>query len=85
MPDINLLVYAYNGGAPDHEAAKRWREGLVNGSQRVGVPWIVATGFVRLMTHLRALTAPVSPTDPIALGSGTLTTPKGIHIPIDTF
>ena len=66
-PDINLLVYAYNDGAPDHEAAKRWWEGLVNGAERVGVPWIVATGFVRLMTHPRALTAPVSPTDAIAL------------------
>ena len=69
VPDINLLVYAYNDGAPDHEAARRWWEGLVNGAERVGVPWIVATGFVRLMTHPRVLTAPVSPTDAIALVS----------------
>ena len=67
VPDINLLVYAYNDGAPDHEAARRWWEDLVNGAERVGVPWIVATGFVRLMTHPRALTAPVSPTDAISL------------------
>ena len=67
VPDINLLVYAYNDGAPDHEAARRWWEDLVNGAERVGVPWVVATGFVRLMTHPRALTAPVPPTDAIAL------------------
>ncbi|MCY4121188.1 MAG: type II toxin-antitoxin system VapC family toxin [Acidobacteria bacterium] len=67
VPDINLLVYAYNDGAPNHEAARRWWEGLVNGAERVGVPWIVATGFVRLMTHPRALTAPGSPTDAISL------------------
>ena len=66
VPDINLLVYAYNDGAPDHEAAGRWWEGLVNGAERVGVPWMVSTGFVRLMTHPRALTAPIAPVDAIA-------------------
>ena len=66
VPDINLLVYAYNDDAPHHEAAKRWWEGLVNGEERVGVPWVVSTGFVRLMTHPRALAAPISQADAIA-------------------
>lgn len=61
LPDINLLVYAYNDGAPDHAKARKWWEGLVNGVERVGVPWIVAAGFVRLMTHPRILTNPLSP------------------------
>ena len=65
VPDINLLVYAYNDGAPHHEAARGWWQDLVNGSERVGVPWIVSTGFVRLMTHPRALTSPISPADAI--------------------
>ena len=66
VPDINLLVYAYNDGAAHHGTASRWWEGLVNGAERVGVPWIVSTGFVRLMTHPRALTAPISPVAAIA-------------------
>ncbi len=65
VPDINLLVYAYNDGAPFHDAAKRWWEDSMNGTERVGVPWIVATGFVRLMTHPSALEFPVSPTDAV--------------------
>ena len=70
VPDLNLLVYAYNDGAPYHRAAKRWWEGLINGTERVGVPWIVATGFVRLMTHPAALASPVSPVDAVRhLGS----------------
>ena len=60
VPDINLLVYAYNDGAPNHAAAKRWWEGLINGSEKVGIPWVVLTGFVRLMTHPRVLTSPLS-------------------------
>ena len=66
VPDINLLVYAFNDGAPHHGAARLWWEGLLNGAERVGVPWVVSTGFVRLMTHPRALTSPTSPTDAIA-------------------
>ena len=66
VPDINLLVYAYNDGAPHHGTASRWWEGLVNGAERVGVPWIVSTGFVRLMTHPRVVAAPISPVDAIA-------------------
>jgi len=28
IPDVNLLVYAYNADAPFHPAAKRWWEGF---------------------------------------------------------
>ena len=38
VPDISLLVYAYNEAAPFHEQARRWWEGVVNGTERVGVP-----------------------------------------------
>ncbi len=67
VPDINLLVYAYNDGTPRHDAARQWWEGLVNGTERVGVPWVVSIGFVRLMTHPAALTVPKSPSDAIEL------------------
>ena len=61
VPDLNLLVYAHNDATPFHDAARRWWEGLVNGSERVGVPWIVTVGFVRLMTHPSVLAHPVTP------------------------
>jgi toxin-antitoxin system PIN domain toxin len=65
IPDLNLLVYAHNDGAPFHDSAKLWWEGLVNGAERVGVPWIVIAGFVRLMTHPRVLARPVDPEDAV--------------------
>ncbi len=61
VPDVNLLVYAYNEGSPHHGAAKRWWEDLINGDEMVGVSWVVATGFVRLMTHPRVLVRPATP------------------------
>ena len=65
VPDLNLLVYAYNDGANHHAPARRWWEDLVNGTERVGVPWVVSTGFVRLMTHPKVLTHPVAPTEAV--------------------
>ena len=65
IPDLNLIVYAHYDGAPYHQAAKHWWEGLVNGSERVGIPWVVATGFVRLMTHPRVVTNPATPEEAV--------------------
>ena len=61
VPDLNLLVYAYSDGAPFHESARRWWEGLVNGTERVGISWVVATGFVRLLTHPSVRERPATP------------------------
>ncbi len=61
VPDLNLLVYAYNTDAPLHDEACVWWEGLMNGRDPVGIPWVVSCGFVRLMTHPRVLDLPMDP------------------------
>ena len=65
VPDLNLLIYAHSDGAPHHDTARRWWESLVNGAERVGVPWVVLTGFVRLMTHPRVLARPARPAEAV--------------------
>lgn len=60
VPDVNLLVYAYNSDAPAHAAARKWWEGLLSGEAPVGIPWAVVVGFVRLMTHPAILVQPMS-------------------------
>ncbi len=65
VPDLNLLVYAYNDAAPFHDSARRWWEGLVNGTERVGVPWVVAAGFMRLLTHPSVRERPATPTQAV--------------------
>ena len=66
VPDVNLLVYAYSDGSPYHDAARRWWEGVVNGTELVGLAWAVISGFTRLMTHPRLITPPMTP--PQAIG-----------------
>jgi len=61
VPDVNLLVYAYNVDAPLHAEARRWWESLLQEGQLIGVPWAVSCGFIRLMTHPRVLETPMEP------------------------
>ena len=51
VPDVNVLVYAYDDTSPQHRAARRWWEAALSASKPIGVPWVVVLAFVRLMTH----------------------------------
>jgi uncharacterized protein len=66
IPDLNLLVYAYNESAPLHAKARAFWEQALSRDLPVGVPWVVVLGFVRLTTHARVLAEPLSATDALA-------------------
>ncbi len=61
IPDINLLAYAYNTDGPHHDKAREWWECCLSERQTVGIPWVVALGFVRIMTSRVVLTDPMAP------------------------
>lgn len=48
--DVNLLIYAVNRDAPLHRQAKPWLEGVISGTETVGLSWIVVLAFLRLTT-----------------------------------
>lgn len=60
LPDLNLLVYTYNSDAPLHQQARRWWETCLDGCQPVAIAWLVALGFVRLMTSRAVLQRPMA-------------------------
>ena len=59
VPDVNLVVYAYNEDAPFHAAAKAWWERCLSEPEPVGLAWAVMLGFVRLMSNRRVLARPM--------------------------
>ncbi len=63
IPDINLLVYAYNSDAPFHEDSRIWLESCLSGRTTVGLPWVVILGFVRIMSSGAVLTSPMTPAE----------------------
>jgi len=58
VPDLNLLVYAYNLDAPGHRRAKAWWESCLSEARPVGLPWVVTLGYLRLTTSRRVLVDP---------------------------
>ena len=60
LVDANLLVYAANRAAPEHDAAGEWLDGHLSGTARIGLPWPSLLGFVRLVTNPAILRQPVS-------------------------
>ena len=61
LVDANLLLYAVNRAAPEHEAARAWLEAQLGGDRRVGLPWESLLAFVRIATHPRAFARPLDP------------------------
>ena len=61
IPDTNLLLYAYDQDARFHDASRQWWQDLVNGTERIGVPWVVSSGFVRLITNPKLMRHPPAP------------------------
>ncbi len=60
LPDINLLLYAYNAVMPQHEKARQWWESALNGTESIGLPHEIPLGFVRIATNPRLQSAAVS-------------------------
>jgi uncharacterized protein len=58
--DLNLIIYAHNRDAPQHEQARRFWQQALSGSERVGLAWSVVLGFLRLTTHPRILPRPLA-------------------------
>jgi uncharacterized protein len=60
IPDLNLLLYAYDAASTNQAAAAAWWEGCINGGQPVGLPHVVLFGFLRLATSARVFVSPMS-------------------------
>jgi toxin-antitoxin system PIN domain toxin len=61
--DANLLVYAANRSAPEHESARPWLDERLSGTARVGLPWPSLLAFVRIVSNPAILRSPVLPSD----------------------
>lgn len=61
LVDANLLLYAANRSAPEHEPARAWLDEQLSGTTRVGLPWPSLLAFVRLATNPLVVRQPVTP------------------------
>jgi toxin-antitoxin system PIN domain toxin len=63
VPDVNLLLYAYDAASPFHAAAARWWETCLSGDEAVGLAPVVVFAFLRLATSRRVFDDPMTPVE----------------------
>ena len=67
IPDVNLLIYAFDQESRFHKQAKAWLENTLSGTEPVGFAWNVLLGFVRISMH--SLRQPLTPEEALGLVS----------------
>jgi toxin-antitoxin system PIN domain toxin len=59
LVDANVLIYAANRAAPEHDTARAWLDARLSGTARVAMPWPSLLAFVRLVTNPLVMRTPV--------------------------
>jgi toxin-antitoxin system PIN domain toxin len=63
LPDVNLLLYAYDSKSARQDTAREWLEETLSGAETVAFPWAVVVGFVRISTNPAIFAAPWDASD----------------------
>src|SRR5262249_47936336 len=59
LPDVNLLLYAYDKDSNFHVKAAAWLEEILS-TEQVFFSWHTITGFLRIITNSKASIAPLT-------------------------
>jgi toxin-antitoxin system PIN domain toxin len=75
LPDVNLLLYAYDSRSARHAPAREWLQQTLSGAETVGMAWIVLLAFIRLSTRAAVVERPLDADAAIALVESWLAQP----------
>ena len=76
LVDANLLLYAYNPRAQEHEKSRIWLEGVLSGTDLVRFAWLTLWAFLRIATNSRVFERPLSTSEAEAAVSSWLAQPS---------
>jgi toxin-antitoxin system PIN domain toxin len=60
VPDINLLLYAYDRDSPFHHRAREWWQDCLSGEEAIGLTHATIFGFIRISTSGRIFPTPLT-------------------------
>lgn len=84
LPDVNILIYAYNNGDVRHPVAREWFEELMNGVARACFCWETINGFIRISTNPAAMQTPYSLNEAHSIIHSWLESPNALFLkPVD--
>ncbi|HAK47019.1 MAG TPA: hypothetical protein DCO79_14025 [Spirochaeta sp.] len=70
-----MLIYVHDSSSKYHERALNWWLSKVHGKEQLGIPWVVALGFVRLLSNNKVTDNPQRPEILLDIISEILTLP----------
>ena len=76
--DANVLLYADNKSAQQHETARSWLVAALSGAESLLVPWISSLAYLRISTQPGALSQPLTVAVAIAFLRPMLSNPRVI-------
>lgn len=79
LPDVNVLLYAVNTGAPKHQEARVALEDAYAAGP-VAMPWPVLLGFLRLSTRTGILPRPLTVEQGLAVMQAWLAHPATVQL-----
>jgi toxin-antitoxin system PIN domain toxin len=75
LVDANILLYSVDESSRFHDDSSEWLTSALNGTRRVGLPWMSLTAFLRIATNPRASEQPLSPSEAWSIIDGWLSAP----------
>ena len=77
--DVNVLIYAIDGGSEHHERSRSFVEAAFASDELIALPWPVISGVIRTLTN-RALKQKLSSPEVLALVEGWLKLPNVVAL-----
>lgn len=60
LPDVNVLIYAFRQGVPEHAICRPWLDRVIESDARFGISPLSLAAVVRVTTNPRLYPAPTS-------------------------
>lgn len=74
--DANLLLYAYDTDAREHNRARPWLERRLSGVEKVGFSWVTILAFLRIATSRRYESIPMTTAEASSIVDGWMEAPN---------
>lgn len=78
--DVNVLVYAHRVDLPEHDRYRALLDRLANDAEPLGLPDLVLSGFLRVVTNRRIFEDPAQPADATAAVDELLAAPAAMRL-----
>lgn len=76
VPDVNVLLYGLDESSPNYTRIAPWLEGLLSGSEAVGLAWSVLIAVLRISTKSAVFGSPFTVDGALEVIEGWLALPN---------